>query len=91
MRIPHHESSGRRRRPLAAAGDALDDDLRGAASFGIAGLVGETDDGVGIADVHVGRVGTEGIKGDAEWPAQSRRKVFFCFGFAVAVRITQNS
>ena len=54
---------------LAAAGDVLDDDLGRPARLGVAVLVGEADDGVGIADVDVRRVGPGRIEGDPERPA----------------------
>ena len=58
-----------------AAGWQMRNDRLGVAARGeVAIAIGETDDGIGIADIDPSRIGTGRIKCDAEWIGQSGRE-----------------
>ena len=74
---------------LVAAGDVLDDRLGGPGGLGVAVLVGEADDRVGVADVNVIRLRPGRIEGDPERALQSGGEDLVHLGLAVAVGVAQ--
>ena len=76
--------------PLVAAGDVLDDRLGAPAGLGVAVLVGEADDRVGVADVDVLRLRPRRIERDPERAAQAGGEDLVDLGLAVAVGVAQD-
>ena len=76
---------------LVAAGDVLDDRLGLARGLRVAVLVGETDHGVGVADVDVLRLWPDRVEGDPERSVQAGGEDLVDLGLAVAVGVAEDA
>ena len=75
---------------LAAARDVLDENLGISLGLGLAVLVSEPDDRVGIADIDVRRLRPARIERDPEWPAESAGKDADQLGLSIPVGVAQH-
>ena len=95
IRLPSGEKSTSRVQwppPVSRAkpGSSGDDRLGLAGRLGVAVLVGEADDRVGVGDVDVRRVRARRVEGDAERLVEARGEDLGQLGLAVAVGVAED-